>query len=106
MHPQPLKDGACLIFIDIPRAGKHLLQDARPSLEMRILIQHRDAQVPAVSDRTRVRLLFAGDDAQQRALAGPIYPDQRDAVLLFDGKADIFHDLPDILHLVQMLCTD
>src|SRR5206468_1960636 len=61
-----------------PGAGHDLGQDAAPGRVRDVLAEVADDHVLPAYDRARVRLLLAGDDLEQRRLAGTVRADDRD----------------------------
>ena len=69
-------------------AGDDLVEDAPPARLGDLLAQVADDHVLAPRDRAAVRLLLAGDDLEQRRLAGAVRPDDGDAPSGGDLQAD------------------
>ena len=75
--------------LNLAGAGHHLGHDAAPLALRDLLPQVADREVASPRHGARVRRLVAGDDLEQRRLAGPVRPDDRHAAAGADLQADV-----------------
>jgi hypothetical protein len=85
--------------LDVPHAAldaahlagtrQHLCQHAPAATLGHLLAQVADDRLPGARDRSGVRVLVAGDQLEQRGLAGAIGADDGDATPGTDHQADI-----------------
>ena len=73
---------------EVARAGEHVLAQAQLLLERRPLVVQRDPRPLGERELAAVLLGLAGEDPQQRRLAGAVRPGERDAVAALDGERD------------------
>src|SRR5690606_23312462 len=77
-----------------PRGAEDDVADGGGRVQLRSLRQHADAQVAPVGHPAGVRLLGPGEQAQQRALAGAVAPDDADPVGLVEPERHRVEKLP------------
>jgi len=76
--------------------------DRMPGRELRLLFQVSDPRRPGQFDRPRVRLLASRQDPEDRRLARPIRPDQRDPLPRAHVERDPIQDRIGPITLVQI----
>ena len=69
--------------------GPHLLEQRPVALEAGLLAQVAEASPLRHPGAAFVRLVLAGDDAQERRLAGAVRADEPSALALADGERDV-----------------
>src|SRR5581483_9336997 len=80
---------------EVPRAGEDVLAQRQLLLERRPLVVERDTRPLLERELAAVLLRLAGEDAEQRRLAGAVRPGERNAVAPFDGERDaVEEDVP------------
>ncbi len=91
---------------EVARAGEDVLAQRHRLLERRPLVVQRDARPFLERELAAVLLRLAGEDPQQRRLAGAVRPGERDAVAPLDGERDaVEEDVPRDL-LAEVRCDD
>jgi hypothetical protein len=71
---------------------QHEVAQAAPALDHQVLRQPADPHAAGAGDLAVVELLLAGDDLEQRGLAGAVGPDQADALAVADAQVDRVED--------------
>ena len=73
---------------ELARAGEHVLAQRQILLERRPLVVQRHPRPLGEGKLAAVLLGLAGEDSQQRRLAGAVRPGERDTVASLDGEGD------------------
>jgi hypothetical protein len=73
---------------EVARAREHVFAQRQLLFERRPLVVQRDARPLRERELAAVLLGLAGEDPQQRRLAGAVRPGERDAVAPLDGERD------------------
>ncbi len=73
---------------EVARAGEDVLAQRQVAVERRPLVVQRDPRSLLEGELAAVLLGLAGEDSQQRRLAGAVRPGERDAVAPLDGERD------------------
>src|SRR5207244_11413387 len=71
---------------EVPRAGEHVLAQRQLLLERRPLVVERDARSLRERELAAVLLGLAGEDPQERRLAGAVRPGERNPLAPVDGE--------------------
>jgi len=58
--------------------GLGFVEERAAGRELRVLLKHAEASAGVQRDLARIRLVLAGEDAEQRAFPGPVRPDKPD----------------------------
>ena len=73
---------------EVARAREHVLAQRQAALERRPLVVQRDARALLERELAAVQPGLAGEDAEQRRLAGAVRPGEREAVAALDLERD------------------
>jgi hypothetical protein len=81
--------------------GEDGFEDGRPRVVRRVLRQVPGGEAVRAGHAPGVRPLKAGDEAEERGLAGAVDPDHADAVVTVEAEADVFEDGPQAVVLAD-----
>ena len=89
---------------EVARARQHVLAQRQPLVEGRALVVQGDARPLLERELAAVLLRLAGEDPEQRRLAGPVRPGERDPVAPLDAERDAVEEQVPGQLLAQVGC--
>ena len=89
MHGADAGVGGPLVLVGGP---VHHVEDGAAGQQVVALVQHGDPHAAGAGDAAVVGLLHAGQDAQQRGLAGAVGADDADALAVVEPEGDLVEE--------------